>query len=601
MAYPYVWGMIEADRARIRCQDTGEVVLGSKDFAFIGGSISNLDELPELAGVGEYHQPEELVGALYRKRGYGGLNLLKGDFVIVLWQGREQALTLVRDKFGIHNIYYLLANGTFAFSTSLSQLVSTGLVGKDIDLNSLYQFFSLGVVLPPRTIFQKVSSVEPGQCIRFQAGKLETNFYFNLELPGEKFSDRRFLVERYRQLLTGAVSRSVEGADRIGVCLSGGVDSAFLLSLAKQEGRGKAVFAITIGPWGETSSDLAYARLSAGFSGVKQVERHVGVADLNHLPRVVALMEQPNFDTTALAFYLLAEEARKYGISLMLSGQNADTMMGAMPYVKYIYWSDRLQHYLTRRLSRALSRLSAWLPQGLLRNRLSFLLTPEHGVAKLLHFKTQLFYQYRDSLFPFLGRIDEAEIFQPLYDSVARIADSDIADVVIYWDEKFTEAPRCLEAMQKPADGVTVKLPYYDQDVVDFSLKVPNKVRAEEVWDKMLLRDAAKSLVHRQLYRKKMKSLTFPTHRWFGEILRERVPQFLAADNFLKEFVNIDQLSNIFRLRRFNYGDIIYQVLLLAVWYRINFEVSSEVTKDTTLEEVLGFDLLGQGQESGRL
>ena len=53
----------------------------------------------------------------------------------------------------------------------------------------------------------------------------------------------------------------------------------------------------------------------------------------------------------------------------------------------------------------------------------------------------------------------------------------------------------------------------------------------------------------------------------------------------------------IFRQRLFNYGGIIYQVLVLAVWYRINFEVSSRVTKDTTLEEVLGFDLLGRGED----
>jgi len=594
MAYPYVWGIVEDKRARIRCGDAGtkEAVLGEDDFAFVGGSISNLDELKETVKVNGSAGVEELVCALYRQRGYAGFSLLKGDFVIVHWQGDAQALTLVRDKFGIHNVYYvLLNNGAFAFSTSLRQLVNATPVSKEIDPNALYMFFSLGIILPPRTIYQNAHSLEPGQYLRYQRGKLEKCAYFNFDLPGEKVGDRSWLVARCQQVLENAVRRACGEVSKVGIYLSGGIDSALLLALAKQED--KEVSAFSMGPWGKTSSDLEYARLSASFNGVPHFEWHAKAKDLNHLPYIVALLEQPNSDPAALSYYLLAEEAKKRGIRVMLSGQSADTVMGAMHYLKYIYWSDRWQRCVPRRLNQALIKLSRLLPEGDLKNRLSFLLTPGHCADKLLYFKVGHFYHYKDRLFPFLERMDESRVFQFIYDSVDQKAESDLIDRLVYLDARFTEQQRCLEVLQKSADRVTVKLPFFDQDVVDFALKIPNKIRAEENWDKMVLRDAAKSFVHPQIYRKPKKALVFPTHQWFRDDLYERVLQYLASSDFLNEFIRVDELVDIFRQRQFDYGDIIYRVLVLAIWYRLNSETDFEASKDTTLEEALGFDLLG--------
>jgi len=552
--------------------------------------------MAEKAGVSG--RPGDVVCALYRQSGPEGFNLLKGDFVIVHWRGEAQELTLVRDKFGIYNIYYVqVDSGTLVFSTSLKQLANTGLVNKEIDLNSLYQFFSLGVILPPRTVYQRVHSVEPGQYVRCRDGKLEKHSYTDIELPREKTADREYLVKTCLQLLTGAVGRACEDATCIGVYLSGGIDSAVVLSLAKQEAQGKQVLAFTMGPWGESSSELNYARLSAEFSGVEQVEWHAGAKDLNHLPYMVSLLEQPNFDTAALSYYLLAKEAKKYGVTTMLAGQNADTIMGAMPYVKYIYWSQRWQRYVPRVFSSALNQFVPLLPKGHLRNRLSFLLTPRTYVEKLLYFKTGAFYDYKDALFPFLDRIEESGVFGPLYDSTVTLAEKDVVDRVIYLDEKFTEQPRCVEVMQKCTPEMAARLPFFDQDVVDFALRMPDKIRSEENWDKMVLRDAARHLVHPEIYRRYKKSLVFPTHVWFGEQLYDRVLRYLATANYLREFIDIDKLGEILRRRMFSYGDIIYQVLVLAIWYRLNITINFKVTPDTSLEDVLDFDLIGSERE----
>jgi asparagine synthase (glutamine-hydrolysing) len=594
MAYPYIWGIVENGEARIKYGDTEakEVVLGKDDFAFVGGSISNLDELKRVTHAHGSAGAEELVCALFRQQGDQGLSLLKGDFVIVHWRGDGQALTLVRDKFGIHNIYYaLLDKGSFIFSTRLRQLVHTSLVSKEIDPNALYMFFSLGIILPPRTIYQEVHSLEPGQYLRYQEGKVEKHTYFNFDLPGEKVEDRSWLVARCQQVLENAVRRACGEASKVGIYLSGGIDSALLLALARRGG--KEVFAFSMGPWGETSSDLAYARLSASFNGVPHFEWHAAAKDLNHLPYIVALLEQPNSDPAALSYYLLAQEAKKHDIAVMLSGQSADTVIGAMHYLKYILWSERCRRYLPHHLSQLLLKLGRLLPEGRLKNQLSFLLTPGHCVDKLLYFKVGSFPRYKDRLFPFPGQMDESRVFQFIYDAANQKAESDLIDRLVYLDARFTEQQRCLEVLQKSANGVTVKLPFFDQEVVDFALKIPNKFRAEASWDKMVLRDAAKSLVHPQLYRKPKKALVFPTHKWFGDTLSERVLQYLKSSDFLNEFVRTDELVNIFRQRQYDYGDIIYRVLLLAIWYRLNFEFDSEVSRDTSLKEVLGFDLLG--------
>lgn len=156
-----------------------------------------------------------------------------------------------------------------------------------------------------------------------------------------KNSNREVLVRKFYKTFEEAVAKRIGGVKKLGVFLSGGIDSGALLSVAKRLDPNKKLYAFTIGPWGEGSSDLPYARINAEHSGGQLKEFYGSPKILGNLPEVIKLLGQPNSDTSSLVFYSLSKEARRHGVEAMLSGQNADTIMGAIHYVKTLKrWAD---------------------------------------------------------------------------------------------------------------------------------------------------------------------------------------------------------------------------------------------------------------------
>ena len=88
-------------------------------------------------------------------------------FTFALWDRNQQALFLARDRLGVKPMYYaLLDDGTLLFGSELKSLLAFddgrgSRLRRQIDPLALEEYFALGYVPEPRTIFRQAKKLTP--------------------------------------------------------------------------------------------------------------------------------------------------------------------------------------------------------------------------------------------------------------------------------------------------------------------------------------------------------------------------------------------------------------------------------------------------------
>lgn len=529
---------------------------------------------------------------------------LDGAFAGVVADTEENAAILFHDMNGIMPLFFARRGRGYEVSTELKECIR-GLESGELDRAGLASYLFLGTVLPPHTMWANVESLERGAVleIAFSVSEEEqTVVYLSPEMYfGEpKFRSSRDAVAGLEESLLQAVCDQSTNRSEVGVFLSGGVDSGLLAAMLCQC-CGKRVSAYTIGPWGEHSSDLVTARQTGQREAVYHREYFASRADLDHLPRLIAALGQPNSDPSALAFYLLSGLAAQDGIDRIVSGQNADTCLGAMPYVAPLTWLALAQRWPSRAVRHGLLR---WLglKEGLLsdkRLRLRYLLSDWQDSLILL--KSQRFDDYANMVYQDVWDDSRTVLVQKVKETLEAAGSVDAR--IILADTLLLESPRCLEAMFLPplAYGVTTVFPYYHPAWVKAAWRIPRALRRGGrwfKWDKLLLRELAQKYLPTEVARKPPKALVFPVQHWFGI---ENVPGFvgfvqersvLLREVLLpKKYLEL-ALRTIWQWDEVVAANLLLKWLILEVWYRVIVQ-GHEPDEKTGLQEFLDWPLWG--------
>src|SRR5829696_6611600 len=96
----------------------------------------------------------EVVVHAYEQWGTSCLDLFRGMFAFALWDGRNGSLLLAIDRFGIKPLYFGVFRGDLVFGSELVCLLASGRLPKEVDDASVAEYFTLGYIPPPATIFR---------------------------------------------------------------------------------------------------------------------------------------------------------------------------------------------------------------------------------------------------------------------------------------------------------------------------------------------------------------------------------------------------------------------------------------------------------------
>jgi len=310
------------------------------------GEIYNFRELrDELRGLGHQFRTTsdtEVLLRAYLQWGESFVERLNGMFAFGLWDPRERALLLVRDRMGVKPLYYHPMPDGVVFASEPKGVLAHPSVRPVVDNDGLRELLTM-VKTPGNGIYRNVHEVLPGQIVRIDASGLHARRYWRLEAR-EHTDDQQTTIRTVRELLDDIVARQLIADVPLCSLLSGGLDSSAITALAAQALRAEgaeAVRSFAVDFVGQTENfkpdDM---RETPDGPFVHDVAQHVSA---NHTDIVLdspALMD-PLYRTEVLhaadlpsamgdlntSLYLLFRAVRERS-TVALSGESADEVFG---------------------------------------------------------------------------------------------------------------------------------------------------------------------------------------------------------------------------------------------------------------------------------
>lgn len=280
----------------------------------------------------------EIILHLFPRLGIEGtVEQLRGEFAFSLYNKEEDALYLVRDRFGIKPLYWTQIGDTVVFGSELKVLFAHPEVKPEFTSEGLYHQL-IQTMVPGTTAFKNIHQVKPGHIVKIkrQGGKLvasETK-YWDLNFPREM--DREPMpeaeaIERTREELLNAVAHRLEADVPVGSYLSGGIDSCAIIGLASACRQGP-VRAFTIGFDDAKYDESGIAKQMAESCGAEQdIMRLSGNELYGHFEETLWHTERTIYNTLAVAKLLMSRHVNKSNYKVVMTGEGSDELFGGYP------------------------------------------------------------------------------------------------------------------------------------------------------------------------------------------------------------------------------------------------------------------------------
>jgi asparagine synthase (glutamine-hydrolysing) len=239
---------------------------------WLDGEFYNRDHLcgaGDAAGISD----AELLGRLYREhRDWSFLREIDGIFSAVIYDSTRMRIHLIDDRYGMRHLYWTRYRGGLAWSSEVKAVLALPGYVPRIDRFSIDQYFALGHLLEDRTWLEGVKLMASGSVLTFdlreEALSEERYWWWDRIVPREGPLDEDALLEEFVELLLQAVERRSRPGERVGIALSGGMDSRTLLAAMPQ--REYPIHAVTFGLPGCVDS-----RIAARLAKIKGAHHHL--------------------------------------------------------------------------------------------------------------------------------------------------------------------------------------------------------------------------------------------------------------------------------------------------------------------------------------
>ncbi|MBN1378919.1 MAG: asparagine synthase [Gammaproteobacteria bacterium] len=521
---------------------------------------------------------------LYNQKGLEFLAALRGSFALTVIDQRSQKILLAVDRYGIKPLAYsdCDTNGVVFGSTATSVAMHPQ-VARKLDMQAIYNYIYFHVIPSPRTIFQSVKKLPPAHYALWEQGNLEVKCYWKPEFAGAGDYDFPALKAELDLHLKKAIARQY-AAGKTGAYLSGGIDSSTVSGLLAQLDRPADVY--SIGFEDEAYNEIGYARIASKHFGLQLHEYFVTTDDvLGIMSKVAQSYDEPFGNSSVIPAYFCAKMAKESGKSVMLGGDAGDELFGGNErYVtqkvfSYYYWLPR---FVRQSIVEPLLVNAEWADK--------FFLT-----RKLRSYVQQARVPMPDRLqtYNFLHRVAAAEVFtdgfltqidtqEPIQDArnVYESAGTDsMLDRMLYLDWKITLADNDIRKVSHMAElaGIDVRYPFLDDDVVEFSTRVPPNLKIRKQYLRYFFKRAMTGFLPQEIINKSKHGFGLPFGVWL-KTSRELQDFIYKALDALKqrEIIKSEYITRIVDAHRGEhagyYGTMVWVLAILELWLQAHVD-----------------------------
>jgi len=399
----------------------------------------------------------EVILRSYEEWGKDCLLKFNGMFAFCIWDKRNKELFLARDRYGIKPLYYYFQNNKFIFASEIKAILQNPEVKAKVDKFALLEYFTFQNIFSERTLFENMKLLPPGNYIKLKA-ETPSNFRqerwwdYDFREPELALSEEEY-IEELNRLFKQAVKRQLIADVPIGSYLSGGIDSAAITSLAVKNIPYLPTFTVGFDLSSASGSELSFdEREKAEFlSHLYKTEHYEAILKAGDLERVMESLVWHLEDLRmgqSYPDYYAAKLASKF-VKVILSGAGGDELFGGYPWRYYrAVVNDNFEDYIEK-------YYRYW--QRLIPNRfMPSLFKPES-------WKTIKDY-WTINVFREVMKGKEERIYGP----------EDYVNRSLYFEIKtFLSGLLLVEDKLSMAHSLEMRLPFLDNDLVDFAMKVP--------------------------------------------------------------------------------------------------------------------------------
>lgn len=457
---------------------------------------------------------------------------LNGMYAFAVWDARDEALHLVRDRMGIKPLYYAPTRAGVMFGSEPKAILANPAFARNVGPEGIRELFAF-VKTPGQAVWDDMAEVEPGTTVTFDRNGSRTHRYWSLPVH-EHTDSTDDTVGHVRELLDDIVARQLIADVPRCLLLSGGLDSSALTALAARQ----------LSPTGEQVRSFAvdFAGQTENFVGdelrgtpdapyVADVARHSGTSHQDIVLDSAALTDPDVRRDTVMArdlpaglgdmdlSLLLLFRAIRQHSTVALSGESADEVFGGYRWfhVPEVQQADTFPWHAFIGARREESGTGPVM-NGDLFGRLDL--------------RSYVADSYRDAVAEIPGTPWESEQER----TMRRICHLHLTRFVrILLDRKDR---------MSMATGLEVRVPFCDHRLVEYVYNTPWSMKTFDGREKSLLRAATKDVLPTSVA-ERVKS-PYPSTQDHGYVVAlQRQARRLSGDDPARDFFDEDWLTSV--------------------------------------------------------
>ncbi len=498
------------------------------------GELYNFPELQkELESLGHTFASKtdtEVILAAYEQWGDDALKKFNGMFAFALWDNRRKRLLMARDHTGQKPLYYAkLPDGGIVFASEIKSILASGLITPRVHLPALGSYLASLRVHAPETMFEGIYKVKASHAIVWHDGEsVESSYWDILNIPrfAGSFTDAQ---TAFHTLFDQAIDRHLIADVPVGAFLSGGLDSSMIVARATRMGSNRVLTTFTTG-FSDTDArseqnknELEYARSMAAHLGVairyNEIILNPDVTSI--LPKIMWHLDEPICDPAEINSYLICEQARRNGITVLLSGNGADELFGGYNH-HLLAWmlSEFDRFHIPRFVTSAAIGLAAAMPINsphirYLRRKGKFL--AGSSVDRIIGLSSWLL---RDEVVKLLPSAVEdvyaskrtyltegLSHFDPLGSLLYADLKTFLADHINTYTDRMGMAWSC-----------EMRAPFLDRELIEFAFSLPSSYKIHKGTTKYLLKRVALAYLPEHIVMQRKTGFAAPIRAWQSQI-----------------------------------------------------------------------------------
>jgi len=444
------------------------------------------------------------------------ISRLTGMFAFALWDMPRKRLLIARDRLGIKPLYYAHVNDKLVFSSEIRPIAKSGITTFTSDHTSLYEYFLLGNVPGPNTLYNEIKALEPGHYMVAEDSKIKVRQYWDVKPELRKWKSEDDVIDEVDATLSGIVKEHLVADVPVGAFLSAGVDSSLITSYAAAFH--PAIHTFTASFPGEPEDEGTVSGNTAQTLKTTHHSYKLTGNFFQDFDEQYADLDQPFAVTSALSLGRISKLASGT-IKVVLSGDGGDELFCGYPRHQLPAYPSFLK-YIPAPLRDVSLRYGAIISGKksleTLRQNLKI-----SDLEKYICNYQLLNKDFILSLFPpdIRREIDTERYMCRLNNNYQKFEQDDKLNKLLYVDIKTSLVDEMLTKCDRMTmiNGIEGRVPFLDHRLVELAFSIPSSFKKNNEFGKLPLRKIlAKRLGNELAYRKKT-GFNSPLKKWLQD------------------------------------------------------------------------------------